>query len=164
MVDATPPSPKRMDFTMSPLGTMVIMTGHSAPISAYEASLPPFATTSATASLLRSAQTTSTPALRRFFAMGLPIIPRPINPAFISFPFLSHIRENLYHDSSLLSFPVVRSHVLCIFRQPLLCSGQTPFQFGIPVYRFDDFIVQYTGIPVKKVLFSTFHKIISDNL
>ena len=59
------------------------MTGQVEPISAKEASLPPAAVTSATASLFRSAQKTSTPARRRFFAIGLPMIPRPINPAFI---------------------------------------------------------------------------------
>ena len=55
--------------------------------------LEDYSTTSATASLLRSAHSTSAPAFSKFFAIGLPIMPSPMNPTFMaspSFPFRGH--------------------------------------------------------------------------
>ena len=78
------------------------------PISAYVASFAPAATTSATASLFKSDTSSSTPAFNKFFAIGLPMIPSPINPTFIfihPFSFSLHMIVYFHNIVYTCSFP-----------------------------------------------------------
>ena len=92
----TPFSPRTAALTCGEFGTMVITTSTwEARSLLLSAAVAPQDTRSATASLLKSKTTSSWPALTRFFAIGLPMIPNPINPIFILNSSLSLKKVNL---------------------------------------------------------------------
>src|ERR1039457_129176 len=61
-----------------------------------------------------SKQTTSWPALSKFLAMGLPMMPRPINPIFMFLIFLSLAARSLHKISGFRGDALRRQAVSCL--------------------------------------------------
>ena len=89
----TPCAPVWTSRTCSPAGSMVITASAPAQASATEvAAAPPAALKRPTDAFATSKPVTACPALRRFCAIGNPMLPSPMNPIramFSSFPFPS---------------------------------------------------------------------------
>src|SRR5665647_200507 len=85
-----PPAPRATCLTCEELGSIVRTNPTcSATSLAVAAARAPSAVNSATAVVLMSHTTSSCPAARRFFAMGLPMMPSPTNPIFTTLPCLA---------------------------------------------------------------------------
>ena len=94
---STPPSPRHTSLTCGEFGSIVMITSaFSATSRPFAAASAPRPTNSRTVAALCVFTTRSYPAFMIFFAMGLPIIPSPINPIFILHLLLSIKSSSCY--------------------------------------------------------------------